>query len=139
MTALLNATITTAISPAVTTTPLPLNGQPRNATLQGNFTYGSGGTSVDCYVQTTLDGGTTWADVAQFHFTTASARKVFNLSSATAQTTQVTPTDGSLSSNSAQDGVLGPQWRVKYQSSGTYAGGTTVRIDICTDQLNAWS
>lgn len=128
-------TITAAISPAVTTAALKLNAAPRNLTCQFNFTYGSGGTTADAYLQTSIDGGATWIDIANFHVTTASARKVVNLNAQTANTTQVTPTDGSMTANTAQDGVLGSQFRVKYQSSGTYAGGTILQIDIATDQL----
>lgn len=128
-------TITSAISTPAVSGPMILNGAPRNLTAQATFAYGSGGTSVDAYLQVTLDNGATWTDVANFHFTTASARKVINLSAATPVTTQVTPTDGSMTSNTAQDGVLGPQFRVKYQSSGTYAGGTTVRVDVTSVDL----
>lgn len=129
------ATITSAITtPLVTAPPFKLNAQPRNLTIQANFTYGSGGTSVDAYVQTSLDGGATWTDIAEFHFTTSSARKIVNLNAQTPQTTQITPTDGGMTANTAQDGVLGPQFRVKYQSSGTYAG-TTLQIDIHADQI----
>ena len=128
-------TITTAISPAQVSSVIKLNGAPRNLTAQFNFTYGSGGTTADAYLQTSLDGGLTWTDIANFHVTTSSARKIINLNSQTAETTQITPTDGSMTSNTAQDGVLGPQLRVKYQSTGTYAGGTTLQIDIAADQL----
>lgn len=102
---------------------------PTSVTLQGTFTYGSGGTSADAWVQTSLDGGGTWTDVANFHFTTSSARFVYNLSSATPVTTEYTPTDGTLGANTAKDGVIGPVWRVKYTTVGTYAGGTALRID----------
>jgi hypothetical protein len=133
--------ITTAI-PATTTTPTQLPGTPRNLSIQANFVYGSGGTSVDVYVQTSLDGQVTWTDLCNLHFTTASERKGANIStcqpqgtpqsSATAPDgqTPITLTDGSISTNTAQDGILGPYLRVKYQSSGTYAGSTTVRVDV---------
>ncbi len=131
-------TITGAISPAQSSSVLKLNGAPRNLTIQANFNYGSGGTTVDAYVQTSLDGGNTWTDIAQFHFTTASARKIYNLNAQTPQTTQITPTSGSMPSNTAQDGVLGAMFQVLYQSSGTYAGGTTLRIDVQADQLGSY-
>lgn len=110
------------------------NAAPRNLTIQGNLVYGSGGTSVDVYVQTSLDGGLTWTDIANFHFTTSNARAIYNLSAATAKTTAVSPTDGSLASNTAVDGVLGPLYRCKYTTVGTYAGSTTMSVDIATDQ-----
>jgi hypothetical protein len=127
--------ITAAISPALVSSAVKLNGAPRSLTVQANFIYGSGGTTVDAYLQTTLDGGATWCDIANFHFTTSSARKIFNLNSQTPETTQVTPTDGSMTANTAQDGVLGSQFRVKYQSSGTYGGTTTLQVDIAGDQI----
>lgn len=127
--------IAAAISPAAVSSTVKLNGAPRNLTVQANFVYGSGGTSVDAYLQTSLDGGSTWTDIANFHFATASARKIYNFSAQTPQTTQVTPSDGSMTANTSQDGVLGPMFRVKYQSSGTYASTTTLQVDIAADQI----
>lgn len=126
-----------AISAAIASTVTPavkFSAPPRSLAIQANFAYGSGGTSVDGYVQTSLDGGTTWIDIAQFHFTTSSARFVYNLNSQTPVTTEYTATDGSLAANTAKDGILGPQYRAKYQSSGTYAGATSLSIDIACDQ-----
>jgi hypothetical protein len=137
MSALLTATtITAAISPAVVGSVLRFReSSAHNLTIQANFVYGSGGTTVDAYVQTSFDGGATWTDIANFHFTTASARKIINLSSLTPVTTQATPTDGSMAANTAVDGLIGSQLRVKYGSSGTYAGGTTLEIDVVTARL----
>lgn len=128
-------TITAAITTALLSSLLQLNAAPRNLTAQATFAYGSGGTTVDAYLQTSLDGGLTWADIANFHFTTASAQKIINLNAQTPETTQITPTDGSITANTAQDGVLGPLFRVKYKSSGTYGGTTTLRVDVTTDQV----
>ncbi|MBB3297895.1 MULTISPECIES: hypothetical protein [unclassified Rhizobium] len=110
------------------------NAAPRNLAVQAKFNYGSGGTSVDVYLQTSLDGGQTWIDIANFHFTTSSATAIFNLSAATPKTTAVTPTDGSLAANTCVDGILGAQFRTKVVSVGTYAGSTTIAIDLVTDQ-----
>jgi hypothetical protein len=130
---LLTLPITAAVA-VTATNPVKFNAAPRNLTVQGNLVYGSGGTTVDAYLQTGIDGGATWIDIAQFHFTTAAARFVYNLNAQTPVTTEYTPTDGSLSANTAKDGLLGSQFRVKYQSTGTYAGGTQLSIDITTDQ-----
>lgn len=132
---LLTLTPTTAIASALVTPWVPLNGQPRNLTAQFNFTYGSGGTSVDAYLQVSLDGGVTATDVANFHATTSSLRKGINLNAQTPETTQIVLTDGSMTANTAQDGLLGPMIRVKYQSSGTYAGTTTLTVDVQSDQI----
>nr|WP_294549961.1 hypothetical protein [uncultured Rhodopila sp.] len=131
---LLTLPLTAAISPAAATTPAKLNGTPRNLTVQANFTWGSGGTTADAYLQTSLDGGLTWTDIANFHFTTSSARFVFNLNAQTPVTTEYTPTNGAIAANTCKDGVLGPQFRVLYQSSGTYAG-TTLAVDVQGDQI----
>lgn len=131
---LLNATITAAQALAVASvSPLSLNDAPRSIAIQANFSYGSGGTTVNAYVQTSLDGGATWIDIAEFSFTTSSARPVYNLSSLTSHATAVTPTDGSLTANTAVDGVLGPLFQVKLVTTGTYAG-TTLRIDVAAQE-----
>lgn len=111
---------------------------PTNFTLQGKFVYGSGGTSADAYVQTSIDGGQTWTDVANFHFTTSSATFIYNLNSSVSVTTEYVPTDGSLAANTAKDGVFGSQWRIKFTTVGTYAGGTTLRVDGYSDGLTAF-
>jgi hypothetical protein len=131
---LLDLTITAAISTALTTEVVKLTAQPCSLTVQANFTYGSGGTSVDAYLQTSLDGGSTWCDIANFSFTTASARKIYNLKTNTAVTTAATPTDGTITANTSVDGILGVLFRVKYKSVGTYAGSTNLRVDVVTDQ-----
>lgn len=142
-TTLLELPITAAVTTQLTSTfqlrPGPGGALPSNLTLQANFTYGSGGTSADAYVQTSLDGGGTWVDVAEFHFTTSSARVLYNLNSSTSVTTQYTATDGTLSANTAKDGLFGSQWRVKYTTVGTYAGSTTLRIDAFANGLTAFT
>lgn len=109
----------------------------RNLTAQFNFTYGSGGTSVACYLQTSIDGGATWTDIAAFNVTTSSLRQIINLTSGTAVTTFYTATDGALSANTCKDGCFGTKYRVKIISVGTYAGGTTLAVDVSTKLLRA--
>jgi hypothetical protein len=131
---------TVTITTAVTATSGQVLGYvdlgPRNLAVEAVFTYGSGGTTTDAYLQTSFDGGTTWFDIANFHFTTSSSSKLINLSSLTPVTSQVTPTSGSMTANTAQDGLVGSQLRVLYQSSGTYAGGTTLQVNVITSRLN---
>jgi hypothetical protein len=135
---LLNLPITTAVTAQVTPSfqiRAGSQGSPDSITIQGNFTYGSGGTSADAWVQTSLDGGLTWCDIANFHFTTASARFIYNLSPNTVVGTQYTPTDGTLASNTSKDGIQGNIFRVKYTTVGTYATSTVMRIDAVLDGL----
>jgi hypothetical protein len=100
-------------------------------TLECQFAYGSGGTTLKVWVQTTLDNGQTWIDIACLAFTTASAIKVLNLSGLTPVTTAIVPTDGAMADNTCQDGVLGSALRVKMTSTGTYAStGLNVRASV---------
>jgi hypothetical protein len=71
---------------------------------QMRLAYGSGGTTVKAYLQTSLDQGTTPIDIACFTFTTASAVKARNLSALTAKTTDVTPSDAALTDDTSVDG-----------------------------------
>jgi hypothetical protein len=130
MTILLNVPITTAVTASVTTPEQFRDGDPQAAIIQGTFTYGSGGTTADAWVQISVDEGGTWTDVANFHFTTASARFLYNLSALTPVTTEYVPTDGTLAANTSKDGFLAPLWRVKWTTAGTYAGGTILRVDV---------
>jgi hypothetical protein len=129
MTTLLSAALTTAQT-AVVSTPLEFrDGNPESAIIQGSFTYGSGGTSASVWVQTSADQGLTWIDVANFSFTTASARFAYNLSALTPVTAEYTPTDGALAANTAKDGLLGNLWRAKLTTTGTYVA-TSLRVDV---------
>jgi hypothetical protein len=94
--------------------------------VQMRLAYGSGGTSIKAYLQTSLDGGTTPIDIACFTFTTAGAVKVRNLSALTPKTTDVTPSDGALTDDTSVDGVLGTIFRLKVVSVGVYAGSTNL-------------
>jgi hypothetical protein len=92
--------------------------------VQLRFVYGSGGTNATAYVQTSADQGTTWVDIASVLFELANETKLLNFSALTPKTTQVTPTDGALSADTAVDGLLTDRMRVKVISTGTYAGST---------------
>jgi len=129
-TTLLAVAITTAVT-AQTTTPVQFrDGPPLHVTVQCNFVYGSGGTTAKAWIETSFD-AVTWNDTAPCSFTTSSAINTYNFSALTVHTTAVVPTDGSAST--AVDGVIGPWWRVKYTTTGTYAG-TTLNVDVSADR-----
>ena len=96
--------------------------------LSIRLAYGSGGTTVNAYVQTSLDQGATWVDVASAAFTTASGTEIFNLSGLTAVTAAVTPGDAILTPGTAISGILGDRLRVKVASTGTYGGSTVLSV-----------
>jgi hypothetical protein len=139
---LLNLTITTAITaqvgPILQFRPAQLGSVHRHLSVQANFTVGGGGTSGNCYVQTSFDGGANWCDIINFAFTSSSSRRIANLSSLTPVTTLATPTDGSLANNTCIDGFIGPLIRTKVSTTGTYSAATTLLVDIdCNDRTIA--
>lgn len=95
-------------------------------TLQLRFAYGSGGTTVDAFVQTSLDQGTTSVNVWHEQFATAADMKIVNVSGLTPVTTPVLPADGALAPGTVLDGVLGDRLRLKAVVAGTYAGSTVL-------------
>lgn len=123
-TQLVNAEITAAAAGVISGPHIMDLDAARGVLLRADFAYGSGGTTLKAWVQSSADGGATWHDVACFAFTTANKSRLFNLSARTAVTSIVTPTDGSMSDDTAADGLLGDRLRVKYTSTGTYVGST---------------
>jgi len=99
---------------------------------QATFVYGSGGTTCKSWVQTSLDGGLTWIDIASFAFTTVTATKVSVLSLYIATAAALTPTDGSLADNTILNGLLGDRVRCKLTTTGTYGGNTTLALAMVT-------
>lgn len=105
------------------------NRTPEGVSFETIFAWGSGGTTAKTFIQTSLDGGLTWFDIANQAFTTAIASKVSAVSTAIAPGTQgVAATDGTLADNTVNNGVLGDRIRAKVITTGTYAGGTTIAV-----------
>lgn len=92
------------------------------------FLYGAGGTTVKAYVQTSFDGGATWIDIMCFAFTTSAGTKVSAVTLNVALAASTVTTDGSMSDNTILNGLLGDQFRVKYVTTGTYTGATSLAV-----------
>lgn len=93
------------------------------------FDYGSGGTTAKIWIQTSLDGGTTWIDIISLAFLLADASKVSAISTLIAPAAQAfSPSDGALADNTVIQGVLGDRIRAKLVTTGTYAGSTTIAV-----------
>lgn len=102
-----------------------------SATIQIRLAYGSGGGTINVYLQTSLDQGVTPIDIACFSFVTASDVKVRNLSVSDSELYDVTPTDGALAEDSSVDNILGDRFRLKIVSTGTYATSTIISGRAC--------
>lgn len=95
---------------------------------QATFVRSAGGTTLDVYIQTSLDDEVTWCDVANFSFATTTVRKVSAVKASTALAANVTPTDGAITPNTILSGLIGTKFRVKYVVVGTYTG--SLRVDL---------
>lgn len=97
--------------------------------LRGAMAVGTGGATLDAWVQTLID-DLGWYDIANFHWVNTPSQFAFNLSSLTPVTAEVTlGAAQSLAANTVRDGLLGARYRVIWTSTGTYSGGTTLRVD----------
>ena len=118
MPALATLAITTAVTNS-TSTPIEGLGRLGGVSLSATLTYVSGGTTAKAYVQTSLDGGTTWHDIACFAFTTAGATKRGHISRQQVLAIAA-PTTGTLADDTLVQGYLGDRLRVAFTSTGTY-------------------
>ncbi len=105
-----------------------------SVTLNARLAYGSGGTTIIGIVQTSLDQGTTWVDIARFDFAVAGLEKVMTLTNASVTSpytvVSTSPINGSggLGSEGTINGILGDRLRVIVTSTGTYTGSTLLSI-----------
>jgi len=99
-----------------------------SAGLGINFNYGSGGTSIKVIIETSDNDGTTWTEVWRMALTMAAKEQKVNLSANTAVTTPYTPV--ALADDATKDGILGPRWRARILTVGTYAGNTSLAIRL---------
>jgi hypothetical protein len=81
------------------------------------------------FVQTTLDEGTTWCDVMNYHFTTYDEVKIHAVKLNTALAANVTPTDGAMGANLILSGLIGNKIRLKYTTTDEYVGASVV-VDV---------
>lgn len=94
-----------------------------SATIQAKFSTGlSAGVSVTVYIQTSLDQGNSWVDIACFGFTNVNASPIVNLSGLTPRTAPVAPTYQGLTPGYCVDGVLGDRFQAIAVVEGTYVG-----------------
>lgn len=131
-------TITTAVTASLSS-ELRLPPDVANVLVLFDFVYGSGGTTAKAWLQTKV--GDEWVDIANWAGTTASEKRIYNLNSGTAVTAIYTPLDGTLADDTSVSGIIGDALRVKYTTTGTYAGSTTLTVTVnmkslTTDKMN---
>lgn len=124
---------TTAIAGAVSAVVGPVTLRVREDTqsllFEAKFLYGAGGTTAKFWVQTRVDGGT-WRDIANFAFTTAPATKFSAVTHVIALAAAVAVSDAVLADDTILNGFLGDAVRVKYTTTGTYTGATSIGIRV---------
>jgi len=103
----------------------------KSLSLQAQFLYGSGGASVLAYIQTSLDQGQTWFDIAALQFETSSGTQIINLSADDANTTPFTPSQQSLPAGTCINGVLGDRLRAVVVVTGTYGASSLLNLAGC--------
>ncbi len=85
----------------------------------------TGGTSATIYLQTSFDGGVTWADIHSHSYANTATNKVSATTIYIAPAAQAAAvTDGSLAANTVLQGIVGDRFRIKITSVGTYAAAT---------------
>lgn len=127
--------INTAVTDLVITDGVSVVGVPQgfldnlegmaSCTLDVFFTYGAGGTDAVAKIETSLDQGATWIEVARFRFTTASGEKVMALRADKEIEAAVDATT-TLTNDTARSGIFGDRWRARLTTTGTYTGATTI-------------
>lgn len=99
----------------------------KSFSIQANFKYGSGGTSVVVYVQTSLDQGNTPMDVWAQQFATESGVEAVNLDDS-AVLSPVVPQQQALTPGDTVNGFLGDRLRAVVVVTGTYAGASLLDV-----------
>lgn len=88
--------------------------------LYGNFDYGSGGTTVKCYLQGSYDMGVTWVPVGNITFATADDAKALNIVPASKASWDANASQ----SDDASNDIIPPKLRVSVVVAGTYTATT---------------
>lgn len=132
--------ITTAQSIATVGKELKLPDECKGLTAECVFVDGGGGTTIDVFIQTSLDsiGSTTiggkpqvWFDIMQFAFLVTAGRKILKVTEDTAIVAAVTEANGALADDTAISGIIGTHVRARIVTTGTYtAVGAPSSIDV---------
>lgn len=95
--------------------------------LETQFLYGAGGTTTKVWLQTRTKNGT-WRDIANHAFTTSAATKWSGVVQTTALAAAIAASDAALADDTILNGFLGDEIRIKYTTTGTYTGATSITV-----------
>lgn len=101
-------------------------------TFACTLTGASGGTHIKAYMQTSINGGAAWYDIACFAFTDTPGEKFLTVDPGKAVETATALTLFGLADNTARSGFLGEALRLGLDISGTYTGTPSLTIDYQT-------
>ncbi len=96
------------------------------ASLQVRLSGGAGGAKINVYIQSSIDQGQSWFDVANVAFANTPGVQLLNLSGLDKLSTPTAPSNLTLADNTVLDGPLGDRLQAVVISTGTYASGTLV-------------
>lgn len=102
----------------------------RNISLEAKFVRAGGGTNTKVWVQTSLDGGVTWFDIACFAFLTTTANKLhaLRLDVPTVMTPATVPASATLADDTVLNGIWGDKIRTLLTTTGTYTGASSIEV-----------
>lgn len=128
---LLSGSITSAVANQASDAVGGLAGA-RSLAVQGKWTSTSAPTSVDAFLQCSLDSGANWIDVAQWMWSgVESGARAYNLV-VSAVTSGFTPASGGLADNTSFNGILGERVRVLYTTVGDLTTAGTLTVNVVT-------
>jgi len=107
--------------------PVAQVGDARHLLVETAFAYGAAGTTCKVWIQTRVKDGT-WRDIISHAFTTAAATKWSAIQTGIAVAAAITASDAALTDDTILDGFIGDELRVKYTTTGTYTGATSLVV-----------
>lgn len=125
-------TITTAVTGVILATCPDVLPGANSISLESSMLVGTGGSTIKVWIQTSIDGGATWFDIANFAYVNTAGRKLSTVQMfpSTPFTAGTAPTDATLADNTVLTGIIGDRFRSKMTTTGTYSGGTSIQVDM---------
>lgn len=95
----------------------------------------AGGTSINAYLQTTVDDGLIWQDVCDLQILAADVTKMGASSIYTAVVVRTAASDGALAADTCASALFGTKWRMKLVIVGAYNADNIYRLHVDWQKL----